>query len=202
MNSPEGDTLVPIPVDQPVWDRFFMIAPLVVVGSRGVEGEYDLAPKHMAMPLGWRNHYCFVCSPRHRTYQNIVATREFTVSFPRPSQVLLTSLAAVARSADQSKPSLQLLPTTPATKVDGILVGDCYLYLECALHSIHDGFGANSLIIGEVVAASARESMLRRDERDEGEQIFSDPLLAYVSPGRMAEIRRTTAFPFPKYFSR
>jgi hypothetical protein len=43
---------------------------------------------------------------------------------------------------------------------------------------------------------------MRAEERDESEQIFQFPLLAYVSPGRLAEIRQTTAFPFPKGFSR
>jgi hypothetical protein len=43
---------------------------------------------------------------------------------------------------------------------------------------------------------------MRDEGRDEGEQIFQFPLLAYVSPSRLAEIRQTTAFPFPKGFSR
>ncbi len=67
---------------------------------------------------------------------------------------------------------------------------------------ILDGFGPYSLIIGTVVAAAAHEDAVRAEERDEAEQIFQSPLLAYVSPGRFAEIRQTTAFPFPKGFSR
>jgi len=70
------------------------------------------------------------------------------------------------------------------------------------LQSIVDGFGANSLIIGTIVAAAASEDALRGDDRDESDQIFQSPLLAYLNPGRFAEIRQTTAFPFPKDFSR
>jgi flavin reductase (DIM6/NTAB) family NADH-FMN oxidoreductase RutF len=95
-----------------------------------------------------------------------------------------------------------VLPTFPARKVDGVLVKGCYLFLECELHSILDGFGPNSLIIGNVVAGSGHEDALRVEERDESDQIFKFPLLAYVSPGRLAEIRQTTAFPFFKGFSR
>jgi flavin reductase (DIM6/NTAB) family NADH-FMN oxidoreductase RutF len=95
-----------------------------------------------------------------------------------------------------------VLPTFPARQVEGVLVKGCYLFLECALHSILDGFGTNSLIIGTVAAAAAHADAVRDEERDEGEQIFQSPLLAYVSPGRLAEIRQTTAFPFPKGFSR
>ncbi len=201
MSADEAEKLVPLATDQPIWDRFFSVFPLVLVGSK--EGDrYNLAPKHMAMPLGWENHYCFVCSPRHNTYHNIRRHGFFTVSYPRPTEVLLASLAAAPRSEDLSKPSLLVLPTFPARQVDGALVKGCYLFLECTLHSILDGFGANSLIIGNVVAATAHEDALRVAERDEAEQIFHAPLLAYVSPGRLAEVRKTTAFPFPSGFSR
>ena len=44
----------------PIWDRFFTVAPLVVVGTREPDGGHDLAPKHLAMPLSWANHFGFV----------------------------------------------------------------------------------------------------------------------------------------------
>jgi flavin reductase (DIM6/NTAB) family NADH-FMN oxidoreductase RutF len=201
MNPSDDDKLIPLPTDRPIWDRFFGVFPLVIVGSKE-DGQYNLAPKHLAMPLGWENHYCFVCSPQHTTYHNIRLHGVFTVSYPRPSELLLASLAAAPRCEDHSKPSLLVLPTFPARKVDGVLVQGGYLFLECTLHSILDGFGPNSLIIGNVVAATAHEDALRAAERDEGEQIFEFPLLAYVSPGRLAEIRQTMAFPFPRGFSR
>jgi flavin reductase (DIM6/NTAB) family NADH-FMN oxidoreductase RutF len=201
MPTDEADKLIPLATDRPIWDRFFSVFPLVIVGSKEA-GKHNLAPKHLAMPLGWDNHYCFVCSPRHATYENIRRHGVFTVSYPRPTEVLLASLAAAPRCEDQSKPSLLVLPTFPARKVDGVLVKGGYLFLECTLHSILDGFGPNSLIIGNVVAAAAHEDALRAEERDEGDQIFQFPLLAYVSPGRLAEIRQTMAFPFPQGFSR
>ena len=196
-----ADKLIPLAIDQPIWDRFYGVYPLVIVGSKEGQG-YNLAPKHLAMPLGWDNYFGFVCSPRHTTYDNIRRHGVFTVSYPRPTEVLLASLAAAPRCEDRSKPSLQVLPTFPARQVDGVLVKECYLFLECTLHSMIDGFGPNSLIIGTVVAAAAHEDALRAEERDEGDQIFASPLLAYVSPGRLAEIRQTMAFPFPKGFSR
>lgn len=187
---------------QPIWDRFFTVAPLVVVGSRQPDGRYDLAPKHMAMPFGWQNYYGFICSPRHATHRNIARERVFTVSFPRPTQIVTSSLAASPRCDDDEKPILTVLPTRPASRVDGVLVEDCSLALECELHGITDGFGANSLIVGRIVAATVDEDYLRISERDEGEQLFEAPLLAYVSPGRHATIRETAGFPFPKGFSR
>lgn len=192
--------MIAIPTDRPIWDRFFSVFPIVVVGSKEPDGTFDLAPKHMAIPLGWQNYYAFVCTPRHATYRNIARERQFTVSFPKPGQVTLSSLAASPRCEDASKPIASALPTRLATTVDGVLVEDACVHLECTLHSMVDGFGDNSLIIGQVVAASADEAYLRVSERDEGEQLVSSPLLAYVSPGRYAEIGRTAQFPLPEGF--
>jgi flavin reductase (DIM6/NTAB) family NADH-FMN oxidoreductase RutF len=202
MTAESPETLVRLAVDRPIWDRVFSVAPLVIVGSREESGRFNLAPKHLAMPLGWENYYCFVCSPRHTTYHNIRRSGAFTVSYPRPSEVLTASLAAAPRCEDRSKPSLLVLPTFPAYVVEGVLVEGGYLFLECTLHSILDGFGQNSLIIGEVVAALAREDALRDVEHDEADQIYRHPIPAYLSPGRLAEIRQTVAFPFPAGYSR
>ena len=193
---------IPLPTDRPIWDRFFSVSPLVIVGTRQLDGTYDLAPKHMAMPVGWQNYYAFVCSPRHATYQNIRRDGQFTVSFPGPTQVAESSLAAGPRCDDDSKPTLALLATRPATTVEGIVVEGAYLHLECTTHSIVDGFGDNSLIVGKVVAADVDERCLRDAELDEGTQIHERPLLAYISPGRYAHVRDTARFPFPRGFSR
>jgi len=195
-----GQRSVSIPTDSPVWKSFFMVAPLVIVGSREADGGHDLAPKHMAMPLGWQNYYCFVCSPRHATQRNIEARPEFTVSFPRAGQIVETSMAAAPREEDRSKPSLAAVETFPASKVDGVLVKDAYLWLECRLERIVDGFGENSLIVGEVVAAEVDERALRASDSDDGDVIHASPLLAYLSPGRFAAVGESYSFPFPVNF--
>lgn len=69
-----SETLVTLDASKPVCDRCFMVAPLVLVGTRDEDGSLDLAPKHMAFPMGWQNYYGFVCSPDHHTYTNIKRT--------------------------------------------------------------------------------------------------------------------------------
>ena len=32
----------------------------------------------MAMPMSWKNHFGFVCTPRHNTYQNIQRSGQFS----------------------------------------------------------------------------------------------------------------------------
>ena len=196
------DEKVDLALDQPIWNRVFTVAPLVVIGTREGDG-YNLAPKHMATPLGWDNLFGFVCTPSHGTYQNAKTEEVFTVSFPLPDQVVMTSLTAQPRCGeDQPTPGIQALPTEPATEVDGLLLQDSYLALECELDRIVDGFGSWSLIAGRIVAARALRESVRASEVED-ERIFQhSPLLAYLSPGRYAEIRETREFPFPAGFKR
>ncbi len=182
----------------PIWDRIFMVFPLVIVGTKEADGGYDLAPKHMAMPMSWKDHFGFVCTPRHNTYHNAKREGAFTVSYPNPTQWLQTSLTAEPRSEDGQKHSLELIETFPAETVDGVLVKDGYLHFECELDRIVDDFDENSLIVGKIVATHADSSMLRSVEQDDQELIFNHPLLSYLHPGRFAEIKETMAFPFPK----
>jgi flavin reductase (DIM6/NTAB) family NADH-FMN oxidoreductase RutF len=188
--------LVELPVELGLWKRVFAVAPLVLVGTKEGDG-HDFAPKHMAMPLGWENFYCFVCSPRHATYRNVKAHPQFTVSFPQPNQIIESSLAAGGRLADDEKPALAALPTASARVVDVPVVDGCAVYLECELDRIVDGFGPNSLIVGRVVAASAAREALRGAEIDDAELIYRLGLLAYLAPGRLAVVRDSQAFPYP-----
>ncbi|MDJ0794041.1 MAG: flavin reductase [Woeseiaceae bacterium] len=190
--------VVTVDTTVPVWEQFFTVAPLVLIGTRDADGSLDLAPKHMVTPMGWQNYFGFVCTPRHNTCSNIERTGEFTVSYPKPSQVLITSLAASPRVAEGAKPVIDYLSTFPATQVDGSFIEDGYLFFECRHFKTIDGFGENCLITGEIVAAFADNDYLRHAEADDQETIHDAPLFAYLAPGRFAAIDRSNAFPFPE----
>ena len=189
--------LIELDVSQPLWDRYFWVAPLVLVGTRESDGSHDLAPKHMAIPMGWQNYFGFVCTPRHHTYSNVKREGVFTVSYPRPSQLVLTSLAASPRCGEEDKPALSVLPVFPASVVDGVLVDGAYMFLECELERIVDGFGVNSLIVGRVIAARVAEESERMDELEDQALVHDSPLLAYLHPGRFTTIEQSLSFPFP-----
>ncbi|MDJ0749846.1 MAG: flavin reductase [Woeseiaceae bacterium] len=190
--------VVSVDITVPVWEQFFTVAPLVLIGTRDADGSLDLAPKHMVTPMGWQNYFGFVCTPRHSTCSNIERTGEFTVSYPKPSQVLITSLAASPRAAEGSKPIIHFLDTFSATKVDAGFVSDSYLFFECRHFKTIDGFGENCLITGEIVAAYADNDYVRHAESDDQETVHDAPLFAYLSPGRFTTIDRSNAFPFPE----
>jgi flavin reductase (DIM6/NTAB) family NADH-FMN oxidoreductase RutF len=193
--------MVDISVDRPIWERFFFPAPLVIIGTKEGDG-FDLAPKHMAMPIGWENYFGFVCTPRHGTYHNAKREGTFTVSVPQPSQLVATSLSAQPRDASGATSGLELLPTEPAHVVEGILLRDASLHLECEVDRIIDGFGKNSLIVGTVVAARVHPDALRTSEASDEELLARSPLLVYLSPGRFAKVSTSKAFPFPADFRR
>ena len=185
----------------PIWDRIFTVAPLIVIGTK--EGEaYNLAPKHMATPIGFDNYFGFVCTPKHATYQNIKATQEFTVSFPLPDHVVLAALSATPRCDDplRSKPIIKALPSLKAVHVDALFLEASYLFFECKLFKIIDGFNENSIITGKIMAAHVDKKYMKTFEKDEQQQLKENPLLAYISKGRFAKITKTYNFPFPKNF--
>jgi flavin reductase (DIM6/NTAB) family NADH-FMN oxidoreductase RutF len=153
--------LVDLSTATPIWERFFTVAPLVLVGTKERDG-YDLAPKHLAVPLGWENYFGFVCTPRHATLRNLLLHPEFTVSFPGADRILDASFSAGGRQENRSKPTLAALPTFPARTVDGVLVGGCALYLECVLDRLVDGFGENSLVVQRAAIGAARHGRGRR----------------------------------------
>jgi flavin reductase (DIM6/NTAB) family NADH-FMN oxidoreductase RutF len=183
-----------------IWGRAFFVHPLVVIGTLEASGAANFAPKHMATPIGFGNWFCFVCTPRHSTFQNILRDQCFTVSYPPPNQVVLTALAASPRNDCFEKPNLSAIPSRAAQVVKGVVVDNCPLYLECELDRMVDGFDAYSLIVGRIVAAQAKPEVLRDTDRDDAEIIEKQPLLAYLSPGRFTTIEHSQGFPFPKGF--
>lgn len=201
MTLPEG--FVSLPLDEPVWERFFSVFPLVLVGTREADGGHDLAPKHLAMPMSWGPWFGFVCTPRHRTWVNALRTGVFTVSYPRPDQVVLASLAASPRCGEaRHKPALQALPVFAAQAVDGVLVEGAPLHLECRLEHTLEGLDDNGLMVGRVLAVHVHRDALRDPERDDNELVRDRPLFAYLYPGRFAVIERSDGFPMPAGFRR
>jgi flavin reductase (DIM6/NTAB) family NADH-FMN oxidoreductase RutF len=195
-DASEREELVELSTQAPIWERFFTVAPLVLVATK--EGDrHNVAPKHLAMPIGWENYFGFVCSPSHATYRNLQSHPEFTVSFPRLDRLVPISMAAGGRLDDRSKPTLAAVPVFPAGRVDGVLVEGCSLYLECKLERVVDGFGENSIIVGSVVAASASRAALRGHDVDDADLLHELRPLVYLAPGRIAEVCETHAFPLP-----
>jgi flavin reductase (DIM6/NTAB) family NADH-FMN oxidoreductase RutF len=114
----------------------------------------------------------------------------------------MASLAATPHCDDGTKPITQALPTFEADKVAASFLQDGYLFLECDLHQIIDDLGENSLIIGRIISAKVAEDSMRTSDQDDQDLLEASPLLAYLYPGRFAEISDTRTLPFPAGFKR
>jgi len=196
------EALLPLDCSKPIWERFFTVAPLVLIGTIDAGGALDFAPKHMVTPMGWENYFGFVCTPRHGTYRNIERTGVFTVTFPRPSQILLAGLAASPRCGQNDKPVLQTFDTFAAQTIDGRFIDDGYVFLECEKFRVVGGFGENSLITGKIKAARVHRDALRISDQDDQDVIRAAPLMAYIHPWRFGTIDSTSRFPTPEGMKR
>ncbi len=190
-------------VKESIWEHFYTVAPLVVIGTKEEQG-FDLAPKHMATPLGFSDFFGFVCTPRHNTYHNIKKHLRFSVSFVKPDQILLSSLAATPRCAvkDFPKEITNHIPTVTHNNGTSIFVKDSYVMLDCSLYKIIDGFDDYSLITGRIEQAMVHKNYKIVSDEGHQKQIFDHPLLAYIAQGRFASIKETLSYPYPKDFQR
>lgn len=202
MTLSDDPDLVALQPDQPFFETLYTVAPLVIVGTREEDGSENLAPKHMAIPLGWSDYFGFVCTPEHGTYRNVERTGVFTVSYPRPEDVLETSLAAAPRNTEGEKISLTEIETVDADTVDAPAVDGAYGVLECELDRIVEGFDGAGLIAGEVRAKYVHTDAYRSDDVEPEELLQRAPALAHLYPDRFTEVSETRAFPFPEGFER
>lgn len=196
--------MIDITGDRDLWSRCFMVHSLVVIGSKEEDGNYNMAPKHMAMPLGFSSHFGFLGTPRKTTYHNIRREEAFTVSYPRPEQLVISSLTASPREEDDSKPVIEAVPTEEARHIEGRFLKGAYIQLECRLSQIVGKFGEWEMIVGDVVAAYVHKDALRTngEDMDDDRLIRKAPLLAYLHPNRFSIVKDSYVFPFPKDFRR
>jgi flavin reductase (DIM6/NTAB) family NADH-FMN oxidoreductase RutF len=97
---------------------------------------------------------------------------------------------------------LQSLPTEPATIVDGVFLSGGYVYLECELDRLVDGFGENSLVAGRIVAAHVAFDALRSADRDDQALLAGAPLPVFLYPQRYGTLDRSVTFPYHEGFER
>lgn len=194
---------ISLDVKESIWEHFYTVAPLVVIGTKEDQG-FDLAPKHMATPLGFSDYFGFVCTPRHNTYHNIKNHLKFSVSFVKPDQVLLSSLAAMPRctTKDYTTEVTGQIPTVATKDGEAIFVKDSYVMLACKLFKIIDGFDDYSLITGKIERALVHKNYKIISDEGHQKQIYDHPLLAYIAQGRFANIKETLTYPYPKDFQR
>lgn len=202
MERSKLNNFVSLDMQQSIWEHFYMVAPLVVIGSKENDN-YNLAPKHMVIPIGFSNYFGFVCTPRHATYHNIKKEKNFTVSIVKPSQVVISSLTATPRTEKNecSKDIISNLSTISSSN-GNLFIKDSYVLFECELFKIIDGFDDYSIITGKIKNALVHKNFKIYSDMDEQKYFQENPLLGYIAQGRFATIKETYKFPFPRDFKK
>jgi len=181
--------------------RYFTVKPTILVTTLGPGNIPNVAPKTQCMDVGRREEYfAFVCTPKHHTYQNAKANKEFVANYPSPE--LIQKVSATSQSAENvDEIALVGLTGIPSLVVKPPRIKECRVHLECKVVEIKD-LDVASIILGKVVARSAsKEASFERGKAKERINLLSNhPLLAYVYPDHYTTIGSATEFIFPKNY--
>ncbi len=137
--------------------------PVFIIGSYDENGNAD------AMNAAWcgisdTNKVAMCLSIGHKTVQNILAKKEFTISIATAKYVAECDYLGIA-SANDVPDKLERcgLHTAKAENVDAPLIEELPMALECKLISYN---GKTGFMLGEIVNVSADESILTDEKID------------------------------------
>ena len=195
----ELEDLVEISTEAPIWERFFTVAPLVLVATKRAATTTSRRSISPCRSAG-RTTSASSAARRTRRHRNLEAHPEFTVSFPRGRPDRQSSLlAAGSRLDDRSKPTLAPFRSSRPARWTACSSRAAALYLECALERVIDGFGENSLIVGRDRRRSAVDA--RRSAGSRSTTRISSTSSCRCSctsrPGRFAEVTRDAVVSVP-----
>lgn len=129
---------------------------IVLVCTKSEAGRYDLAPVAWACPLDYEpsSRVLFVCDPAHATHENLLARREFALALPAFGQKGLVDATGSSSGRDRDKYAQLGIAAFAASKVDARIPEGVAGWLECRLlRTLAEG--TSSIVMGEVIAASA-----------------------------------------------
>jgi len=176
--------------------QFFRSANLVLVTTLASSGVPNVAPKTQVMPVGRKGYWAFACCDRHHTYQNVIQQGEFVINFPGPELIEQVSQAAREFPPGTDEISEAGLTAMGSQEVRVPSIAECRVHLECKRYQVIDGYGEESLIVGEVVAVTVDEELV-----DAGAELLEEyPLLVYVYPGHYTGIEHVKRFRFPRNY--
>jgi flavin reductase (DIM6/NTAB) family NADH-FMN oxidoreductase RutF len=129
---------------------------LIWVCTKSRQGRYDLAPLAWACPLDYEpvSRILFVSDPGHASYANLVASGEFAVALPAPSQAGLVEKTGSASGKEVDKYDKFSIGSFKAGTVDVLVPEGVGAFLECRLlRTVEEG--SVSVVFGEVKRAAA-----------------------------------------------
>jgi len=187
---------VELKLDEFVGKFFFKPESVALVTTISISGVPNVAPKTQVMPIGRKNYWAFACCGSHHTYQNVVQQGEFVINIPGPELIdhISRSSADFPLGTDEIKAAG--LTALSSKIVVPPSIAECRVHIECRRYQVLDGFGNDSLIIGQVIACFGDSGFVSTDPAILREY----PLLAYIHPNHYATIDRVERFSFPRNY--
>ena len=138
-----------------------------------VVGTYDENGNPNAMNAAWGGIYdtnlLMVClADEHKTTENIVNTRAFTVSFATADTVVSADYVGIVSANDiPDKFACAGFSATKSEFVNAPIIDQLPMTVECKLHK----FTEDGICIGEIVNVSADESILDENGRIDAKKL-------------------------------
>ena len=150
---------VPLPLDKRAWHPSVLPGQIVLVSTVDSYGTPNVAPKSWLTMAALEDPVlAFGCNVEHATCRNAVATEEFVVNVVASGDAERVWALAARHGRDRlERAGLTLVP---AQRVAPPLVAECPAHLECRLDDLKR-YGAEVVLFGRIVAASADEECLR-----------------------------------------
>mgnify|MGYP006287458209 CR=1 FL=1 len=152
-------------VDVPVESAHRMInhGPVVLVSTCDEGGKYNIAPIAWSSPVHKTPpRLLVVIGTRHKTYDNIKASKEFIVCVPHASQVNMVQKTGSVSGKEADKFEDMNIEAFTGKKVNAKVPQGCIGYLECRVVDSLE-VGLVEIFVGEPVAAAADKEAF--DER-------------------------------------
>lgn len=122
------------------------------------------------MPAAWHTPisakpplYGALISPKRYTYELLTKEQGFTVNFPMLEQAQLIARLGSTSGRNIDKPDHFKIPTSRATKVNGLIMSSSYATYECEKCDMRE-YGDHYLLVGRILLIHIAADVLREKE--------------------------------------
>ncbi len=139
-------------------------APLLVTTVDGESEEANVAPYGWVTQISQDPPLILLATRKsHRTYRNVAKIGEFVLNLPSSEIVDKVWITAQRFPPTTSKIKEAGLTTLKARKVQPPRIAECDAHIECTVEKIFTEIGDHALVIGKIIACSAREGIFEDD---------------------------------------
>ncbi len=150
-------------------DALLQVFPITIVTTVDKDGNINAAPYSLVVPFcsSPRNPQMLLISNRNwHTAQNIEATGEFVINYPRAAHLREITTTSRFYPAGVNELIYTEFTVMPARFVSPPRIVECYQHIECRVHAIMRPSPTQVNIVGAVLDLSADQGLYARSRLD------------------------------------